>query len=149
MQLDLSNASHLDSGVTEKFSNFRLAGIGKPSAKQVARWTAKGKTAKIERLTAKGKIAPTASGTTTTSDGSTASGATTASDGSTASGATTASDGSATSGATTDLGATDSSDKILGMPKKTAMLVGGLLLGGVVLYFVTKSRGVRPALAAA
>jgi hypothetical protein len=58
MNLDLINSSKLDSDITEKFSNFRALGIGKPSAKQVTKMVAKGKTAKIEKLVSKGKINP-------------------------------------------------------------------------------------------
>jgi hypothetical protein len=48
MNIDLTNSSNLDSGITEKFSNFQLFGIGKPTAKQLER-KEKRKEAKEER----------------------------------------------------------------------------------------------------
>lgn len=56
--LDVSNSDALDESISEKHSEFRFLGIGKPSQKQITKYQAKGKYNKIDRLVNKGVIQP-------------------------------------------------------------------------------------------
>jgi hypothetical protein len=146
MNVDLINSSNLDSGITEKFSNFRLLGIGKPSAKQVAKYEAKGQTAKIEKLVNKGKIdpsklssnqtiTPTAEEATTPS----AEMATTFATQPISSTQSTSEKKSTSEGSNDKSNSSTDSDMILGMPKKNAIMVGGTLVVLVLGFFIIKS----------
>jgi hypothetical protein len=148
MNIDLSNSSNLDSGITEKFSNFRLLGIGKPSAKQVAKYEAKGKTAKIEKLVAKGKIDPNKLSTNSTSaDVSTptpqvgmattfASQPTRSSEAPTSTSGEVPVNGESSSNKSIS---PNNSDMILGMPKKDAIMLGGTVVVLILGFFIIKS----------
>jgi hypothetical protein len=136
MKIDLSNAASLDSGIIEKFSNFRFLGVGKPSDKQIDKWETKGKTGKIDSLVQKGKIDPSKLDKYKTS---VVGSSTTPADAATTD-ASKLTDATITKDATPP---TDNSDKILGMSKPVAIVVGlvALTAFGFIIFKVTKGRG--------